>query len=131
MPATRGCHHITLRWQVPHRDEGYARVAMTDDRREFSRRCENLISELPIAFPFELTTFLGAVGEQLGHPLELWRMNQVGSKRTGLLLRMIPQNIVCVVRGTTPAHLRHIAFHELGHLLLEHGGNRECSLPGT
>ncbi|WP_410659450.1 hypothetical protein [Amycolatopsis sp. lyj-112] len=98
----------------------------TQDGGELHRRCEEIIRSLPVRYPFELNAFLCAVGMQQGIPIELWRMNHVRSTRTGQLLRTYLRNYVFVVRRTTAWHARHIAFHEVAHLLLGHPSERIC-----
>ncbi|WP_158889004.1 hypothetical protein [Amycolatopsis anabasis] len=100
------------------------------DRREFARRCEELIDSLPIRVPFEVTAFLAELGEQRGTPLLLWRMNPDPTLPSGMLVRTVSGDYLFVVRGTSAGHLRHIVFHEVGHLVLRHPLDRVCGVPG-
>ena len=100
------------------------------DGPSFTEHCEKIINSLPIRFPFELTAFLAAVGEQRGVPIALWRMTPGRCRRTGMLLRTYQQIYVLVASKTDPVHVSHIAFHELGHLLLGHGSDRACAKAG-
>ncbi len=99
-------------------------------RRDFDRRCQAIIESLPIRFPFELGAFLADVGKQRGVPIELWRMTPQRPDRTGMMVRACQRVYVFVASRTDPLHVSHIAFHELGHLLLGHASNRECTAPG-
>jgi len=105
-------------------------VTDRQDGRHFTRHCEEIINSLPMRFPFELTAFLAAVGEQRGVSITLWRMTPGRCGRTGMLLRTYRQIYVLVTSKTDPVHVSHIAFHELGHLLLGHGSDRGCATAG-
>jgi len=85
----------------------------------FTRRCERLIDNLTIRYPFDLTAFLVQLGEERGKPLALWRMNPNKTLPTGMLIDTHDEGCLFVVRDISPSFLRHIAFHEVGHMLLE------------
>jgi hypothetical protein len=94
-------------------------MALWHTEAAFTRRCERLIDDLTIRYPFELTAFLKRLGEERGKPLTLWRMNPNNSLPTGMLVDTHDEGCLFVVRDISPSFLRHIAFHEVGHMLLE------------
>jgi len=100
-------------------------------RRGFDRHCGAIIDSLPIRFPFELNAFLAAVGRQHGMPITLWRMQPRRAGKTGMMVRTRNGIYVFVASQTDPHHTAHVAFHELGHLLLDHPGNSECAMPDS
>jgi hypothetical protein len=94
-------------------------MALWHKNTAFTRRCERLIDNLTIRYPFELTAFLVQLGEERGKRLTLWRMNPNNSLPTGMLVDTHDEGCLFVVRDISPSFLRHIAFHEVGHLLLD------------
>ena len=104
---------------------------MLRNESPFSRHCEEIIASLPIRFPFELRAFLTAVGDQRGVPIELWRMTPTRMGRSGMVLRTYRRIYLLVASRTDSVHLTHIAFHELGHLLLGHSSDLVCATGST
>ncbi|WIX85812.1 hypothetical protein [Amycolatopsis sp. DG1A-15b] len=94
--------------------------------QEFMRRCETIISALPIRHPFELRAFLDALGQQQGMSVILGRMPLRRGGVSGLLARTREECWLTVVAKAVPAHAAHIAFHEIGHWILGHPGNHAC-----
>lgn len=102
-------------------------VSTTDHRNhEFIRRCETIISALPIRHPFELRAFLDALGQQQGMPVILGRMPLRRGGASGLLARTREECWLTIVAKAVPAHAAHIAFHEIGHWILDHPGTYAC-----
>jgi hypothetical protein len=94
--------------------------------REFIRRCETIIAALPIRYPFELRAFLNAVGKQRGMTVVLGRMPTGCCGTNGLLLRVRERCWLVVAAAAVPAHVAHIAFHEVGHWVLGHSDAYAC-----
>jgi hypothetical protein len=94
--------------------------------REFIRRCESIIGSLPIRYPFELRAFLKAVGRQRGMTVVLGRMSTTRGGASGLLARSREECWLMVAAKAAPAHVAHIAFHEVGHWVLGHPGDHAC-----
>jgi hypothetical protein len=94
--------------------------------QEFIRRCETIISTLPIRHPFELRAFLDAVGRQRGMSVVLGRMPTRRGGASGLLARSREECWLMVAAKAVPAHAAHIAFHEVGHWVLGHPGDYVC-----
>jgi hypothetical protein len=94
--------------------------------QDFIRRCETIISTLPIRHPFELRAFLDAVGRQQGMSVVLGRMPTRRGGASGLLARSREECWLMVAAKAAPAHAAHIAFHEIGHWILGHPGDYAC-----
>lgn len=96
------------------------------DLEEFAHRCELIIKSLPIRWPFELNTFLDALGRRRGKPITLMRANLGDAMPPGMWMSTTTADYLVVVRDTPPGHVLHIAFHEVGHLELDHPVHRQC-----
>jgi hypothetical protein len=109
---------------IEHTGETVGTIEYRD--QQFVRRCETIISALPIRHPFELRAFLDAVGQQRGMSVVLGRMPLKRGGASGLLARTREECWLTVVAKAVPAHAAHIAFHEIGHLILGHPGDYVC-----
>ena len=88
-----------------------------------------LIDALPWPARWNMREFLDAVGRQRGKPIKLYRA-ELTSLPCGLLVRTQAADRIVVAACTTSAHARHIAMHELGHLLCEHPDSGERGVLG-
>ncbi len=136
-----GCNALTCRYEDRHEEcehNGWWGPAGSDEHsgekvnttehedREFIRRCETIIGTLPIRHPFELRAFLKAVGQQRGMTVVLGRMSTTRGGVSGLLARSREECWLMVAAKAAPAHVAHIAFHEVGHWMLGHPGDHLC-----
>ncbi len=96
------------------------------DDQELIRHCDSIIATLPIQYPFELRAFLDALGEQRETAVVLGRMPTGRGGASGLLVRARTQCWLGIAAAAVPAHVAHIAYHEIGHWLLGHPGDYVC-----
>ncbi|WP_163568814.1 MAB_1171c family putative transporter [Fodinicola feengrottensis] len=94
------------------------------DPKALRKRCEERLAEVAVPRPFDLGQFCAQLGESRGRPIVLLPVAIGGSAAdspSGLLIRGDQRDYIIYERDTTPVHQRHIALHEIGHLLCEHG----------
>jgi hypothetical protein len=93
---------------------------------EFIRHCDSIIATLPIRYPFDVHAFIDAFGEQRGIAVVLGRMPAGRGGTSGLLVRARTQCWLGIAAAAVPAHVAHITYHEIGHLVLGHPGDYVC-----
>lgn len=84
-------------------------------------RCTQIIRSLPIPRPFDELTFLTAVAQQRGKPIELLRTPLDTSGHCGMFASCDAVDYIVHRTDMTALHALHHDMHELGHLLLGHG----------
>ncbi|MFH8346640.1 hypothetical protein [Streptomyces sp. NPDC018045] len=102
------------------RTKRWGRLRAGARARGARHRCERLIRELDLPTPTDLADVCDAVAARLGRPVRIVPI-PLGGTASGLTARTADGYwIFCELR-TTAWHRTHIALHELGRLLLDHG----------
>ena len=92
------------------------------DASRVRRRCRRIVAALDIPEPFEVEGFLARLAAARGRPLELLPVAAGADVPCGLLVSTDSADYIFHPADAVPLHARHIVFHEVGHLLGDHGG---------
>lgn len=86
------------------------------------RQCHALLATLTVPDPFDFDAFCAMVAEHRGRPLRLMEMRDTrnGPGPSGMWIATDAEDIVLVEPRTSVLHRRHIALHEIGHMLWDH-----------
>ena len=77
---------------------------------------------LTVPQQFDLDQLCEWTAARRGRPLYLRAMPDTEAAPTGVWIATDVEDLVLVETHTSALHRRHIAFHEIGHMLWEHGG---------
>ncbi|MGW2193744.1 DUF6545 domain-containing protein, partial [Streptosporangium sp. NPDC001682] len=87
--------------------------------RRLRRRCDEILSELPLPMPFDAGKLCDTVARRRGRTI---RLEPMRSRRgvMGLWVAVDGADLIFYEQVTTPPHQEHIILHELSHLLCGH-----------
>lgn len=91
-------------------------------KAQVRRRCERLVANLYLPEPFELEVLRENLAEQQGRPLTFHPLPRPTAPGlpSGMWLATNHADHIFYDSQTSPLHQRHIIFHEIGHILLNH-----------
>ncbi|MFI9388145.1 hypothetical protein [Kutzneria sp. NPDC052558] len=95
------------------------------------RRCRELAESVPVPAPFRTDTFVAAVAEHRGRPIELMPAAAGAGAPCGLLMTTDRADYILYPADTTELHQQHILLHEVAHLLCGHTGSGEIDAAAT
>lgn len=84
------------------------------------RRCQSLLDTLGIPQNVDLEGMRAWAAAVRGRPVHLRAMPDTPASPTGLWIATDVEDLVLVKAHTSALHARHIAFHEIGHMLWQH-----------
>ena len=87
--------------------------------RTTRRSCRSLADQLELPVPFDLDALLLVVARRRGHPVLARESDQLPDGITGRVFFYDDCDVIEYQAGTTALRQRHIACHEIAHLLLE------------
>ena len=96
------------------------RLGCDDEAR---RRCVGLLDMIENANPDSRRDLCAAVATFRGRRLRLVPIRMGANAACGIWIAAAGGDYIFYEDGTTPAHQRHIVFHELGHVLFNHCGS--------
>lgn len=99
--------------------------------KQLWQRCRRLAGSVPVPAPFRPDTFVAAVAEHRGRPIELMPIPSVTGVPCGLLMTTDHADYILYPVNTTELHQRHILLHEVSHLLCGHTGTVEIDAAAT
>ncbi|MGW0589621.1 MAB_1171c family putative transporter [Streptosporangium sp. NPDC002607] len=87
--------------------------------RRLRRRCDEILSELPLPMPFDAGKLCDTVARRRSRTI---RLEPMRSRRgvMGLWVAVDGADLIFYEQVTTPPHQEHIILHELSHLLCGH-----------
>ncbi|TLS46116.1 hypothetical protein FE633_11265 [Streptomyces montanus] len=89
--------------------------------QDLRRYCTQVIQQLDIPDPFDINVLVDRLEQQRGREISLLPMElPTGRGPCGLWVATDEVDYVLYQQNTTKAHQRHIALHELGHMLCGH-----------
>ncbi|WP_427889187.1 hypothetical protein ACQHIV_38095 [Kribbella sp. GL6] len=91
------------------------------------RRCRRLAATVPMPAPFDQDRFLAGIAELRGRPIEV--LTSAVDVPCGLLVSTDAIDYILAPSNTTSLHRQHIVFHEVAHLLCEHGEGTTVPAP--
>jgi hypothetical protein len=94
--------------------------------RELRKKCRQLLRDLDIRPPLDVTELCRRVGERRGRPIILVSHPIPVPGPFGLWITATECDYVLYQRETSKSHQDHIILHELGHLLAGHHGDIEA-----
>jgi hypothetical protein len=92
---------------------------MDDDLRRLRRACEARLRSLEIPVPFDLRALRDAIEGRRRRPIRLVAADLPGESY-GVWIADRDADCIVYPRGTSAFHQRHIALHELCHILCGH-----------
>lgn len=95
--------------------------------RDLWRHCHQIVAQLTIPDPFDMTTFVGAVAARRGRPIEMIPVTTEPGTPCGLLATTHRADYIVYAANTTALHREHIQLHEIAHLVCGHAGTAELS----
>jgi hypothetical protein len=100
---------------------GY-RYAMST--RQIRKRCQALVTALNLPRPFSVEALIQDLSILRGRSIQLHSLpSGVAAHACGLWIATDTADEIYVEDRTTQFHREHIALHEVGHILLDHGAN--------
>jgi hypothetical protein len=89
-----------------------------------ARRVCELVGSLDVPVPWDLDNFIGAIASMRGKPIQLIGQPGLASAGhpCGIWIGRATDDIVIFDSSASGYHRGQIILHEIGHLLLEHGG---------
>lgn len=94
------------------------------------RRCQSLLDTLSIPHTVDLEAVRAWAAAVRGRPVQLRAMPEVAASPTGLWIATDTEDLVLVQAHTSALHARHIAFHEIAHMLWQHENTDHASTAG-
>lgn len=88
------------------------------------RRCAAIVADLDIPRPFDLGRLLAQLAIRRNRKIFLHPFISGPGIPCGLWLGTAGADHIFYEQGTSPWHQTHIALHEVGHMLLGHGGGK-------
>ncbi|WP_018543063.1 MULTISPECIES: hypothetical protein [unclassified Streptomyces] len=90
--------------------------------REIRKKCQALVSTLDLPRPFSIDAFVRQLSARRSRPIWI-RTLPIGStiNACGLWIATESGDNIYVEEKTTRFHQDHIALHEIGHILCDHG----------
>lgn len=85
-------------------------------------QCEELIRQLRIRAPLDVTELCGELAAQRNRPIHLLPLTSRPSNPSGLWVAAKNADYIFYEESAGAAHREHIILHELGHLLFGHSG---------
>jgi hypothetical protein len=93
--------------------------------RELRKKCRQLLRDLDIRPPLDVTELCRRVGERRGRPITLVSHPIPVPGPFGLWITAPTADYILYQRETSKSHQDHIILHELGHLLAGHHGDSD------
>lgn len=88
--------------------------------RHLRRQCRQLLNDLDIRPPLDVTELCRRVGERRNRPIRLWAHPIPVPGPFGVWIATKSADYILYQRETSRSHQAHIILHELGHLLAGH-----------
>ncbi len=99
------------------------------DEAGLRRRLAALLGDLGLEPPLTPERFCGRLADHRGRPIELVAWALPPEAVSGFLLVYEHKDVIVHQSRTSGLHQRHIVFHEVAHLVLDHAGCGRAPVP--